>query len=1088
MRLFLTSLICFVAAFFVCPSHLFAQAGSSSVATAYSVEGVVQVKRSNASDWVAVAKGASFQPDDLVQTGERARVGLRFVDGKLVRLGENSQIRIIPPQDQKQEQGRIGLVGGIMHLFNRHENEVPVVETQEVSAAIRGTEVVFERRNPGTTTVNVITGLVDLENSFGALSLAHGESGLVKEGKAPVRSLAVKPADAVEWAMYFPYLASPQEFAGLRDGLSDNEQEWIEKLPTSGEPVSPNVFAGNTWQSALARSLAYAKNRDGAQSFSALGDFREPPIFLQRASLELASGRVEVAQALLTELLQSLTSNSSESANRTSASALDRLALISIVKNSVDTAQDQLDKSELLAPASDIHELVRSYVAQAQGDIETAESSVKRALELSENNSFYLARLAELQMGQGRVREASETAKRAQEGASNDPYVIATYGFSQLALYEPQVAKQAFERALELDEGYGMAQFGLGMALINSGELAEGRERLEKAVHLEPTKGLFRSYLGKAFFEELSEEKADDEYALAIELDPNDPTPYLYRAFNKLSQNRPVNALEDIERSIERNDARAVYRSRMLLDQDEAVRTTSLAEVYSQLGFSQVAQIEARKSVNKDYGNYSAHRLLSNTFTGDFFSDAQFSESLIADLLSPVSFNSFQSFNGFRPEASLNEYSALFDRPGYRTEVNSSYLTQEDIWDSSVLQTGKIQDFGYRVSAADSYARGEKSNGDFGREHRFDIAGQYQPNYENRFLVRSGYGRREDRTTVDGSKFDDFDIGVGSFHRLAPNTKLINFVEYFDRSLKTGTDFVDEDASQVVVRGGMPLQSDDISLALDQETDEDFHSIRGSSQIIHQEDFASFVAGFEYVYFDGDGDERSIIIGDDLDFFTDLLRRRDTRGEYNTNSVSGYAYSTWHINSWMDVDFGLNYSVVEMPEYDVIAPFVDGERSESRLSPKAGLTFYPTDDLTIRSAYYRDLGIGNISDIGSIEPTLVGSFNQVFGDLPGAKTENYSIGADYKWPSSAYAGLEYTYRDIARSAPVYETLFTVDLDDLTDSQSLSRMIAAESEREHLIHSYLYKVLTEDLVGTLDYNRTLLEAVDIDEKNEVDQID
>ena len=75
--------------------------------------------------------------------------------------------------------------------------------------------------------------------------------------------------------------------------------------------------------------------------------------------------------------------------------------------------------------------------------------------------------------------------------------------------------------------------------------------------------------------------------------------------------------------------------------------------------------------------------------------------------------------------------------------------------------------------------------------------------------------------------------------------------------------------------------------------------------------------------------------------------------------------------------------------------FVDGGRKKDQWSPKAGLTIYPHEQWTIRGAYFQDLGISNESDIGSIEPTLVGGFNQVFGDLPGAETETFGVGADW---------------------------------------------------------------------------------------------
>ena len=64
---------------------------------------------------------------------------------------------------------------------------------------------------------------------------------------------------------------------------------------------------------------------------------------------------------------------------------------------------------------------------------------------------------------------------------------------------------------------------------------------------------------------------------LAKELDPLDPTAYLYDAIRLQTINRPVEALRQLDKSIELNDNRAVYRCRLLLDSDRAARGASLA-------------------------------------------------------------------------------------------------------------------------------------------------------------------------------------------------------------------------------------------------------------------------------------------------------------------------------------------------------------------------------------------------------------------------------------------------------------------------------------------------------------------------------
>ena len=135
------------------------------------------------------------------------------------------------------------------------------------------------------------------------------------------------------------------------------------------------------------------------------------------------------------------------------------------------------------------------------------------------------------------------------------------------------------------------------------------------ATLLEPKVSLYHSYLGKAFYEAKEDKLTEQQLALAKELDPRDPTPYFYDAIRKQSVNRPVEALEDLQKSIDLNDNRAVYRSRFLLDEDLAARGAALGRIYREQGFQQLALVEGWKSLSQDPTDYTAHRLLSDSYS-----------------------------------------------------------------------------------------------------------------------------------------------------------------------------------------------------------------------------------------------------------------------------------------------------------------------------------------------------------------------------------------------------------------------------------------------------------------------------------------
>src|SRR5262249_45220262 len=155
---------------------------------------------------------------------------------------------------------------------------------------------------------------------------------------------------------------------------------------------------------------------------------------------------------------------------------------------------------------------------------------------------------------------------------------------------------------------------------------------------------VLRSYLGKAFADAWDDARASKELKIARGLDPNDPTSWLYSALLKQQQNRINEAVDDLEASQERNDNRSLFRSRLLLDEDRAVRSANLVSIYRDVGMFDYSIREASRAVTADYANYSAHLFLANSYNelrdpnliNLRYETATFSEYLVANLLAPV--------------------------------------------------------------------------------------------------------------------------------------------------------------------------------------------------------------------------------------------------------------------------------------------------------------------------------------------------------------------------------------------------------------------------------------------------------------------
>src|SRR5207244_4454556 len=97
-----------------------------------------------------------------------------------------------------------------------------------------------------------------------------------------------------------------------------------------------------------------------------------------------------------------------------------------------------------------------------------------------------------------------------------------------------------------------------------------------------------------------NEAKARKDLARAKELDPNDPTPWIYSAIENRQDSRINEAVRDLEKSIELNDNRRIYRSQFLLDQDRAMRSANLAAIYQDDGMDDLSVREAARGVEDD--------------------------------------------------------------------------------------------------------------------------------------------------------------------------------------------------------------------------------------------------------------------------------------------------------------------------------------------------------------------------------------------------------------------------------------------------------------------------------------------------------
>ncbi|MCZ6853856.1 MAG: FecR domain-containing protein, partial [Gammaproteobacteria bacterium] len=582
------------------------------VATLISAEGTVEARRASQTEWIHASLDDTFAIGDSVRVLAYGRAGLLLPGETVLRLDQNTTITFEEPDDDARSWVELFL--GVIHVISREPRSLQVL-TPFANAGLEGTEFLVQVTTEEAT-ITVFEGEVAFSNSNGEVSVSTGQRVSARIGQAPVSepfAQGVQPRDAVQWTLYYP-------------------------------PI-----------------LTSAQNADDDPEPHEVND---PQFFTGRAAQLLSVGRVDETIGDLDTALGLDSNNADERALR---------SIIAVTQNDKNVALTLATEAVAYDPNSATALIALSYAYQALFDTSGALSNLQAAVEREPNNALAWARLSELWLAVGDLDEALTAAQTA---ASLDPGTARTQtvlGFAYLTRLDLEQATAAFRTAITLDQAAPLPRLGLGLAMIRDGDLAAGRGEIEIAVILDPGNALVRSYVGKAYYDERRDELAESQLAIAKDLDPLDPTPWFYNAILNLTGNRPVDALQDIQDSIKKNDNRAVYRSRLLLDEDLAARSASLGRIYDDLGFEQLALLEGWKSINSDPGSHSGHRLLADTFsTLPRHEIARANELFQSQLLQPLNITPVQAqlaesnlfiLDSAGPAAlSFNEFNPLFNR------------------------------------------------------------------------------------------------------------------------------------------------------------------------------------------------------------------------------------------------------------------------------------------------------------------------------------------------------------------------------------------------------------------------------------------
>lgn len=1000
------------------------------VAAPYSVEGSVTFKRGGESTWRDVRVGNSFRVGDTVRTGTDGAVAFRFVDGTLVRLGRLSAITFsdVRPKGSPvvtQSEGR-------SFFFSRGAKNEPEIRTPTINAAIYGTELVLNV-SKNETTIDVLHGSIQASNDRGSLALSIGERVKARKGQAPERSVLVRPADAVQWMIRTPFITTKSDL------ISDNDPDCNLECRQITERILELSNKNRSLLSSLDATSATFQASPRGKILKAIALWRVGDTTAAQASLDSLPKNLGSRSAALVEVLRGYEAILSGD--------------ISAAKKHLDSAQST--DNQLLNVG-----LLDSYIAQSSGDIDRARKTTEVLRRNYPSVPELMDREAELLLSSDKSKDARALLTKRNEGYGETATSATLAGFAALERKEYQSALKHFDDAIKIDNSQSLPYLGQALLKAKDRDYESAKTLLSQAIQLDPSSAVYRSYLGKLFFEDSNTPKALEEFDAAIKLDPNDPSPYLYRSYSRVANNEPIKALEDVERSIDLNDGRAVYRSSLLLDRDLAVRSAGLSRVFTELGFGDPARIEAIKSITEDYGNFSAHRLLADSYSSILDAEANLSEKRIADLMAPLSFN---LFNSIGEQPSFGDYNAMFDKKETRQGARLEWNSNRDQIGGEIVSSGKGEDWGYLASYQPYYMSGSHHKA-FSGTNTFRTALQYEPTVDDRFIVDGTFTM----TDVEGPRNADYseDVHIGTV-RLGYNRRISSAWRWLtqaeiarDRELVS---FDTQRNTDLVVAG----QGDIVPAGLDlsQATRDRIQRNSISSQLLFNSKFLDSVAGAEALYADTSRREFSSVYG-----FSDAPDK-SVQGDLTSSSsgslTSGqvYEYLSLKVPRTANLTLGLAATSVQQ-DLTEVPPFKDGENLETAVTPKIGLVLTPTKWLTTRAAYFESLSRKPVlEDLTSLEPTLVGGINQRFNDLSGAYSRNLGFGLDVKDSNLIYAGAQYTHRNVRESFGDVSDLTSFDGANLASLEPTSHGFYDSYSESDLLRGYINTVLSPQSVFT-----------------------
>ncbi|KAJ2805120.1 TOM (translocase of outer membrane) complex component [Coemansia guatemalensis] len=256
---------------------------------------------------------------------------------------------------------------------------------------------------------------------------------------------------------------------------------------------------------------------------------------------------------------------------------------IESIEKAVAAAEQAQEKD--VQRAADIYSL-RGMFNFLKSNLDQALKDLDKALEINPNHVRSMLRKANLITEKKDLDQVTQLLEQALEADAEDAETYFQMGQLHFLKQEYAEAAKDYARASELDPDFVYPRIQLGVVQFKTGKLQEAMSTFEVAMKLFPTRSDLYNYYGEVLAEQGGSDSALSAFEKAIELDKENPLPYVNQAIALFQTSN------DTEKALK------LIQNALAVDTECELAVAALSQIYLQLGMFEESLTMLRRAVD----------------------------------------------------------------------------------------------------------------------------------------------------------------------------------------------------------------------------------------------------------------------------------------------------------------------------------------------------------------------------------------------------------------------------------------------------------------------------------------------------------